>query len=82
MTEAARLKECPFCDSSHVDLWRGQIVNTGRDNGMRFVRCLNCGASTAYRQKDDAIACWNMRGGKPRERLAPTLDSDHFSEND
>jgi transcription elongation factor Elf1 len=58
--EAARLRECPFCGSSHVDLWRGQVVGP-RDNGMRFVRCINCGASTCYRQTDDAVASWNMR---------------------
>lgn len=60
MIDAARLRECPFCGSSNVDLCRGQIVGD-RDNGMRFVRCLNCGASTAYRQKTDAISSWNKR---------------------
>lgn len=58
--EAARLRECPFCGSSNVDLWRGQTVGT-RDNGMRFVRCLNCGASSSYQQKDDAVSSWNER---------------------
>ena len=61
MTEAAQLRECPFCGSSNIDLWRGQIIGNRPDNGMRFVRCLNCGASTSYRQKDDAISNWNAR---------------------
>lgn len=57
MVESARLRECPFCGSSNVDLWRGQIV--GHD-----VRCLNCGASTPCRQQDDAVRSWNERTQK------------------
>lgn len=60
MIEAARLRECPFCGANDVDLWRGQIVGPV-DNGMRFVRCLSCGASTAYRQMADAVSSWNER---------------------
>ena len=68
--DVARLRECPFCGSSNVDLWRGQIVGHDRDNNMRFVRCLNCGASTSYRQKDDAISKWNTRTEQDRFREA------------
>lgn len=66
---AGRLRECPFCGSSNVDLWRGQIVGPARDNGMRFVRCLNCGASTAYRQKADAISSWNERAHERSQNM-------------
>ena len=59
--DVVRLRECAFCGSSNVDLWRGQIIGNRPDNGMRFVRCLNCGASTSYRQRDDAIKLWNTR---------------------
>ena len=61
MIDVAKLRECPFCGSSNVDLWRGQIVGNRPDNAMRFVRCLNCGARTSCRQRDDAIRCWNER---------------------
>lgn len=60
MIEAAPLLPCPFCGSSHVDMHLAHDM-PAPDNGMRFVRCLNCGASTANRQKAEAIASWNER---------------------
>ena len=61
MIDVARLRECPFCGSSNVALWHGQLVGTRPDNGMGFVHCLNCGASSSHRQRDDAVRCWNER---------------------
>lgn len=68
MTEEARLRECPFCGSHNVELWRGDIV--GRDREL--VRCLDCGASTAYYLKGDAITAWNKRAHE--RALKPTTD--------
>lgn len=62
MIDVARLKECPFCGSTHVDLCRGQIVGTS-DTGMRFVRCLNCGSRSAFTDRDNAVRSWNNRPG-------------------
>ena len=68
--DVARLRECPFCGSSNVDLWRGQIIGNRPDNGMRFARCLNCGASTSCRERADAISSWNTRPEQDRLRVA------------
>jgi len=35
---------------------------------MRFVRCMDCGASTSYRAQEDAISSWNARPGEGRRR--------------
>jgi hypothetical protein len=37
---------------------------------MRFARCLNCGASTSYRERADAISGWNTRPEQDRLREA------------
>jgi hypothetical protein len=37
---------------------------------MRFARCLNCGASTSYRERADAISSWNTRPEQDRLREA------------
>ena len=68
MIEAASLRECPFCDSSHVDLCLGNRIGSW-DNGFRFVQCLNCGASTSYRTKNEAIACWNNRVSEEKKSV-------------
>lgn len=55
------LKPCPFCGSESVKLWRGQIVGHSRDNGHRFARCTDCGASGPYKPALEAAEHWNSR---------------------
>ena len=64
-----QLKPCPFCGSAHgPEVHRGQIVGT-RDNGHRFVRCTNCGATGTYKSEADAIEAWNTRHDPMRTKL-------------
>ena len=75
MSDESDLRECPFCGSSNVGLWRGQIIGNRPDNGMRFARCLNCGASTSYRDLNDAIRCWNERRDQREDEMADLIEA-------
>jgi Lar family restriction alleviation protein len=61
------LKPCPFCGSTNVRLWKGQTVGTG-DNGIRFVRCFECGSRGPFSEQSEAIDAWNKRVESEEER--------------
>lgn len=61
MTE---LKPCPFCGSDKLEiLMPPRIILLDKTYGCR-VFCLNCGGTTGYRTRKDAIDLWNRRAGE------------------
>ena len=56
------LEDCPFCDSSNVELEHSSLDKSG----VFWVVCRDCGAEgpVSLTTEDFAVEIWNTRGGK------------------